>query len=683
MADLTLPIIVLTSMFGYFMSDNRERIRTKTDSIPVPRELGNQQTIHQSNMVYDAEKHIYDKMRQNYVDSRDPENTNVIPPIYNTYGTRATNNLDVLGINDTKSVAQYNEMQRLSSLHEPGPEADIKSAPMFRSTVEYGKERTSKLYTELENLGGQEVSLLTGEEIDKRHNNMVPFFGGTVKQNTEGFKNSSRLELYTGAKESHIHKHEIESLQDKLPENIYGNATYTTTVDTDRFIPGYHRTNEAPIERKNVSAPIAGTFENKIRPVYRTVDELRVNNNPKNVYKQRHNHGQIASVRGIAAPVEKNGPDTAWDWGKDKWFGSNADVSAAMSQDNFENIKHTNRPETNISYYGIGNKDVNSSYIPLTTASDTNTGLSTLQQFPKRSQHIPGENAFRNAGDSSRYMGDYGKKGFENIADTQRQTTQQTHVLNVGSQVNANMSKYTDSAQVTIKDQTLKQPYEIQGQVSSDYSTGQSGAVESGAADYQVKSNQKESQVKNKYEQGIRHHNFGLGYVSTKYNVNTTNKEMTTNDPRSDYKGTAIGSEMVDPTSRIASNNAQISMDKETLVSNEHNSGPQKFNIQVGKEGYGHVRFDDNTLFSEKENTVKLNIEPRTTGPSKDHIGDFDDASKKYTVESGHQRMDSSIYKQLNDNIFYNNNLKAHINNPVDYESSKNKYKKAFFKMQL
>ena len=685
MADLTLPIIVLTSLFGYFLSDKKERV-PKLNSEPVARELPNGQTVYQSNKVYEAEKQVYEKMQQNYVDSRDPENTNIIPPIYNTYGTRATHNLDVLGINDTRSVAEYNERQRLSSMHQPGPEADIKSAPMFRSTVEKGEERTSKLYTELDTLGGQEVSLLTGKEIDKRHNNMVPFFGGTIKQNVEDFKNSSKLDLFTGEKETHIKKHEIESLQDRLPDNIYGTPAYTTTVESDRFIPSYFRSNEAPVERKHVSAPIAGTYENKIRPVFRTVDELRVKNNAKKVYKARHNHGQKASIRGATVPVEKRRPERVWDWGQDRLFVTKGDFTGHANYENFENMKHTSRADTNIEYYGVGNKDVESSYIPRSTDNTGKENLSTLQQFPKRSQHIPGDNSFRNV-HTDRYVGDYGKEGYnsQTVPETQRDTTYQTHILNANQQGNLPSSHYTDQARVTIKDQTHEQPYEIQGQVSSDFTGGQFGAVEAGVAEYQVRANQKESQVKNKYSQGIRHHNYGLGYATTKYNVNTTNKEMTTNDPKSDYRGTAIGSEMTDHTSRMDVNNAEIRTRAEDLVSNEHIRGPQKFNIQIGKDGYGHVRTNDNTLLSEKENTVKLNVESRKAAPTKELIGEFDDIgnAKRHVVERGYQRMDSRIYDQLKDNVFYNNNLKAHIQNPVDFETSKKQERNVFFKMQL
>lgn len=688
--DLSIPIIFLTGLFGYYLSDDERQRVQNVPQLEKSKEPTNK-TIYKSNKVYEAEKQVYEKMKQNYVDSRDPENTNIIPPIYNTYGTRATHNLDVLGINDTKSISEYNERQRLQSIAQDGPESDIKSAPMFRSTVGMqleSQERKGKLYTDLENLGGQSVSLLTGEPLDQRHNNMVPFFGGTIKQNVEDFKNTSTLDRFTGEKDTHIKKHEIPSLQDKLPDNIYGSAAFSTTIESDRFIPSYQRTNEAPVERKYVSAPIANTLENDIRPVFRNVDELRVKNNPKKVYNHRQNHGQVASLRGSVVPVEKRRPDRVWDWGHSRLFVTKGDFTGHTSYDNFENMKHTNRPETNIEYFGgVSKKEgVEGGYVPNISDDTQSNGLTTVKQYAKRSNFEYGDNAFRNV-HSDRNVGDYGKQGYnsQTVPATQRDSTFKTHVLNSNRQGDMSSSHYTDAARVTIKDQTHQQPYEIQGQVSSDFSSGQTGAVESGAADYQVKSNQKESTVENKYEQGIRHHDYGLGYVTTAYNVNTTNKEMTTNDPKSDYTGIAVGSEQYDPKSRMDSNNAEIRTRQEQLISNERIRGPQNFNINSGKDGFGRVKFDDNTLLSEKENTVKLNVESRKAAPMKEIIGKFDPATnaKRLTVEQGYQRMDSSIYNQLNDNVFYNNNLKAHIQNPVDFETQKNDVKKSFFAMQL
>lgn len=700
MADLTIPIIALVGAFGYYLSDNkRKRVETLAGNV-AQNELPTGQTIYTSNQVYDAEKHVYDKMKQNYIDSMNPAETNIIPPIYNTYNTRATENLDVLGVNDNKKVAEYNDRQRLENIKRtgPAPEENITTAPMFAPLVEFkGQHRErATAFTALEDtMGGQEVSLLTGQPIDKRHNNMVPFFGGTVKQNVETFTNNTKLDLHTGERDTYIKKHEIASMYDTLPENIYGSAAFTTQVEKDRYIPSYYRNNEKPVEEEYISAPIAGTINNDIRPIFRSVDELRVKNNPRLVYKARHNSGQLASIRGVTGPVEKNRPDTVWDWGQDRWNNSTGEHTGHQMYENFENMKHTSRPDTNIEYYGTVSKlnNVSESYIPLKGERDTmqygsnskegfanvaKTEFHTVQQFAKRHQHLPGDNAYRNIGsagnNSQQSTHDYGKSGYNSttVPQTQRDTTFKTHILNVNQQGNISTTHYTDAAKTTIKDSTIHQPYSIQGQVSSDFNSGQTGAIEAGAAEYQVKSNQKESTVKNKYEQGIRHHDYGLGYVTQKYTADVTNKELVTNDPRSDYRGTAVGAEMYDPKSRVDTNTAEIRTRQEELVSNERLRGPQNFNINSGK-GVVNITNSDNKLFTELENTNKLRIQSRVTAPIKEFLGEFDPltAAKKTTVENQYHRLDSNIYKQLDDNPFVNQNLKAFTAPHTNVEDTK------------
>jgi hypothetical protein len=697
MADLTLPIIALIGAFGYYLSnpDKEAEKLTETTYSNVDgisrNELPTGQTIYSSNMVYDAEKQVYDKMKSNYVDSMNPSETNIIPPIYNTYNTRGHDNTnDTLNVNNNRLASEYNEMQRLTNVKrssDASPESNISTAPMFKETSR--KESTS--YTRLEDtLGGQEVSLLTGELLDKRHNNMVPFFGGVVKQNMEKFTNTTKLGLHTGETDTYFKKQEIASLYDKAEENIYGSATFTTQVESDRFVPSYYRTNEAPAEKEYISAQKAGTFENNIRPVFRDVNELRVKSNPKLVYKGRNNHGQVASTRGLTGPVEKNNAETVWDWGIDRWNKTTGDFKGHQKYENYEeNMKYTNRLDSDEYYGQVNNMNGTSEgYVPLKGQNEQTTlqsgqregfgntqtsgGLETIQQYAKRSQHIPGDNAYRNVGGENitNNASDYGKSGYNGttIPETQRDSTQKTNILNVKGQGTISTSHFMDTAKTTIKDSTN---YAIKGLVSTDFNSGAVGAVESGAANYEVKTVQKESIIKNKYEQGIRHKDYGLGYTTQNYIAETTNKELVTADKKSDYRGGA-GGDINHPKNRQDTDNAQIRTRQEELLMNEKKNGPQNFNTRSGK-GVVNITNNDNKLFTEMENTVKLNIEPRQTAPTKEFLGEFDKvkASAKSSVDEQWSRLDSSIYDQLNDNPFVNNNMRAYNNSHVDREMEK------------
>ena len=72
---------------------------------------------------------------------------------------------------------------------------------------------------------GQTTRSLTGELIkneDFKHNNMVPFFGGSVRQNVDPNATSGIVERFTGVSEGYKSKEEMEPLFENKQENIYG-----------------------------------------------------------------------------------------------------------------------------------------------------------------------------------------------------------------------------------------------------------------------------------------------------------------------------------------------------------------------------------------------------------------------------------------------------------------------------
>ena len=66
---------------------------------------------------------------------------------------------------------------------------------------------------------------LTNEEFT--HNNMVPFFGGSIKQNTNIEQHTNTLELFTGGPGLKPPKHEVESLfkPEKNVGNVFGHIS--------------------------------------------------------------------------------------------------------------------------------------------------------------------------------------------------------------------------------------------------------------------------------------------------------------------------------------------------------------------------------------------------------------------------------------------------------------------------
>jgi len=207
--------------------------------------------------------------------------------------------------------------------------------------------------------GGHGISL-SGEPIDPnnfRHNNMVPFFGGRIKQNVDDKANQTVLEHFTGNVDNYQQKKELGAFfpAENNICNPYGSAS-TTTFQQDRIIPSKIMNNVTPIERVRVgpglnqgyTAQPSGGFQQANARDYilpKTVDDLRTKNNPKLTYM-----GRILSGKGIAKPgkigiIEKRKPNSFFESGPERWFTSVGAVTGEKQRPNIV-LKDVNRRTT-------------------------------------------------------------------------------------------------------------------------------------------------------------------------------------------------------------------------------------------------------------------------------------------------------------------------------------------------
>ena len=96
------------------------------------------------------------------------------------------------------------------------------------------------------------------------HNNMVPFFRGSLKQNMTDTANSNTLERYTGVGNTfRPKKKEVSSFFDVSTNmtNPYGSRAYTSNPGImNRYIPSQKRTGERPFEQINVGPGLAAGY---------------------------------------------------------------------------------------------------------------------------------------------------------------------------------------------------------------------------------------------------------------------------------------------------------------------------------------------------------------------------------------------------------------------------------------
>jgi hypothetical protein len=155
------------------------------------------------------------------------------------------------------------------------------------------------------------------------HNNMVPFFGSTIKQNVNATANENTLNMYTGQWDySRKQKQEIAPMfaPEANIQNIYGDQQYLQKMNEnlERFIPSLMRTNEAPTEKVYVTPGLnmgynetaAFGFHDPVRALPKTTNELRAKNKPKLTYDKPVVSGKGLTQHGTARPnQQKNRPE--------------------------------------------------------------------------------------------------------------------------------------------------------------------------------------------------------------------------------------------------------------------------------------------------------------------------------------------------------------------------------------
>ncbi len=624
MSDLTLPLIGLTALAGYFFNKDGKNPRqqeTKRQSIE-PFDKPNGSNIYESNIVEEANKEILEKSLENYRLAEKPSETGLIPPFFNTYGgvgnetimsAKLNSTPKVVGL-DSKSLGKLNDLNRLG---QESKIDNIESQPMFK----VGNLIENTGYSNVEdNIG---INNLTGLPYDVSHMNMIPFFGGSIKQNIETFSNESLLENRSGKSSTFKHKQEINSLYDKQPENIYGTPAFTTQVDIDRYIPSLYRQNERPVEQQYIAAPISGTIDNPLNPKIgsKTVDELRVLSKPKETYKGRTIAGQFGNVRGVEGEVVKRRPDTYYEQETpDKLFrGPGAYLENTMEKDFKTNLKASSRQDYNMEYYGGAN---NSQLIKTKQRLgniDNSSELSlSLFQNPKRQNFEADYIRNANGNITDKQVNDYGKSGLTTYESERTTTGQRTHLLNAQRKEFGATVAPQDKFKTTLKENTMI--YNNVGNIKTTFDTGKSSAYEGGLSGIDAKVTQKQTLIDNKYLGGIEKER-GMGYLVTNNDVRTTGKEMLTKD--SELKN--------------------------------QKSGPQYFQASSGKVSHADLKTTQNMLLKEKEDRrQKMNVNINPVIPSKELLGaviQFRNDDEKVDKVSS-QRLDPTILKQLDDNPF-------------------------------
>ena len=305
--------------------------------------------------------------------------------------------------------------------------------------------------------GGVVESRLAGVEIPKgefTHNNMVPFFGGSIKQNMRGDQTQSIMEAQTGTFSLLKPKREVEFFGDQTENagNVFG-STGAYQLAQERAVVGRAHNNVTPFDKVYVGPGIdqgygtagAGGFQqldiqDKIMP--KTVDDLRVATKPKTTFEGRTTDGLKTGMRGDLGEMAKNRVNTYFEQDESRYFTTTgAYVKEAKRPE--EVLKYQERAFNTREY--SGNAYFNSGQegrpeVKLTirqNLSDTGLRNPTLEEF--------------GAGERD----DHGKGSILVYANERDMTACRTYEGNLTTAVRAIIAPFEDIARSSIKEYTI------------------------------------------------------------------------------------------------------------------------------------------------------------------------------------------------------------------------------------
>ena len=221
---------------------------------------------------------------------------------------------------------------------------------------------------------------LTGDTLDTnhmKHNNMQPFFGSSVKQQTlEYNKHEGILDTKTGDGSLLKKKEEIAPLfspHDNISWN-YGTPNYNDVMQS-RINPSLRHNNEKPFEQVQVAPSSMRTEDNtsgtggfnsgmvgRDQWMPKSTNDLRTKNNPKETFGGVVLGGKYnVTNRGKLGKVEKHGPDTYYLNTPERYFTTTG-LEKAPTNRSEAMIRDTNRTDTTTDHYGVAKSEKHASY---------------------------------------------------------------------------------------------------------------------------------------------------------------------------------------------------------------------------------------------------------------------------------------------------------------------------------
>jgi hypothetical protein len=446
--NLAVPITMLIGFLGYNMSSSgkvprgSDNERKKVSAYDEPSQTNTYRSVY-SKKVQNNERNLADIR---YEKAKDPINTNIIPPLYNSicnYDCDTNGNPRLVPNTILPSVLPVDQKLDYSSKIQEMTESPMFAPPVIGRAIETTDSASGGFQPIIKEAFTNQtgVSELTGLPIDLNHTNMVPFFKGTgTGQNMNLERHNSTLETFTGTGNNLV-KSEIPAMFKPAPQNVFGAQV---TQDRTRFVQSNLKTNVLPVPQIMVSPLPADS----VRPSYRTQEQLNVNPRITNrPIEPNTGVSQSQTQRGIIGEFRKNKPETTYAIGPERYLPGST-VKGQARRENFSN-KECNITETQFNINPAVSRVPAGKTNVYRKGGEQINSLDTLVNTDKR--QTDKSFGIRNAKGNSTEIA----RGCYTANEVQRNTTNRMTLQPAGDRTKSVYHAFTDDAKVTSKQANL------------------------------------------------------------------------------------------------------------------------------------------------------------------------------------------------------------------------------------
>ena len=358
----------------------------------------------------------------------------------------------------TESVTMANNP---SAYNNPNQHTDKYYNPKNYALQE---QRNNKNY----GVGGstQTTYSLTGAPIDKnnfKHQNMAPFFGGKIRGATADTNiTESVLDNMQGQGSQFFAKREQAPMFKPQDGYQYANgAPNMSDFMQSRVNPSMRMANVKPWEEQRIAPGLNKGFTNdgsagfnsgmEARDLWldKTVDQLRVDTNPKTTFELKGHEGpgtyfiKNAPTMQTQGKVEKHLPDKYFASGPERWMTTTG-IEKAQTARGIELLHDVNRIDTTAEYYGARANQSEGAYV-------------NGEYMPVKRPVLPTKDhgSLSSIGTGNATTGDYGIQSYSNLHNNRSSTRNNTNIGPVGGFIKAIVSPVMDFLRPTRKEDVV------------------------------------------------------------------------------------------------------------------------------------------------------------------------------------------------------------------------------------